>query len=358
MERSIVRRNHASGFARRTIPSPEYAPKQMFSAYFHHQRRLTMRGFLALPLTIAALAVSLAFITSPAHAQSVRTWVSGVGDDTNSCSRTAPCKTFAGAIAKTTVNGEINCLDPGGFGTVTITKSITIDCHDMIGTILNPAAYGIQIIFDSFDPSDTEKTVNLRSLSIQGAGNGDTGIAIEGAGQGSSVNIEDCLITGNLNPGTGFLGGIADSRGRGALVVNNTTVRGSALNGIIIGSLNNGSRRAVISNTRVINSNVGINVGANSEVVISHSVISNNLTAGLVVSASTGSAAVDSTEITHNGYAFQNSGTVRLSNSDVAYNSTGWTGTINTFMNNRFTANGAVGPLVPIGTTSNPTGLQ
>src|SRR5512135_2802183 len=65
---------------------------------------------------------------APAQAQATRTWISGVGDDANPCSRTAPCKTFAGAISKTAAGGEIDCLDPGGFGAVTITKAIMIDC--------------------------------------------------------------------------------------------------------------------------------------------------------------------------------------------------------------------------------------
>ena len=73
----------------------------------------------------------------PAEAQATRTWVSGVGDDANPCSRTAPCKTFAGAISKTAAGGEINCLDPGGFGAVTITKSMTIDCTGTFGSTLN-----------------------------------------------------------------------------------------------------------------------------------------------------------------------------------------------------------------------------
>ena len=81
---------------------------------------------------------------APAHAQS-RTWVSGVGDDINPCSRTAPCKTFSGAISKTAAGGEINCLDPGGFGAVTITKSITIDCSGTNGSILAAGTNGINI---------------------------------------------------------------------------------------------------------------------------------------------------------------------------------------------------------------------
>src|SRR6202048_4203206 len=75
----------------------------------------------------AAFAVVLMLGTSLAHAQATRTWVSGLGDDANPCSRTAPCKTFAGAISKTAPSGEIDALDPGGYGSVTITKAITID---------------------------------------------------------------------------------------------------------------------------------------------------------------------------------------------------------------------------------------
>src|SRR6476620_9352307 len=89
----------------------------------------------------AIMAVSLN--VGVASAQATRTWVSGVGDDASPCSRTAPCKTFAGAISKTATDGEINCLDPGGFGQVTITKSITIDCHEIFGSILYAGVNGI-----------------------------------------------------------------------------------------------------------------------------------------------------------------------------------------------------------------------
>ncbi len=67
-------------------------------------------------LTLLATSFAILLQAAPVHAQAFRTWVSGVGDDANPCSRTAPCKTFAGAISKTALNGEINCLDPAGFG--------------------------------------------------------------------------------------------------------------------------------------------------------------------------------------------------------------------------------------------------
>src|SRR6266498_3500884 len=108
------------------------------------KRRMHMSKF-RFTLNILAVAAFLLTVTSMANAQASRTWVSGVGDDANPCSRTAPCKTFAGAISKTAAGGEIDCLDPGGFGAVTITKSITIDCHEVFASILNAGTNGINI---------------------------------------------------------------------------------------------------------------------------------------------------------------------------------------------------------------------
>ena len=90
-------------------------------------------------LQVLGVAILTVVASSLANAQATRTWVSGVGDDANPCSRTAPCKTFAGAISKTAVNGEIDCIDPGGFGAVTITKSITIDGGGTFARSLAPA---------------------------------------------------------------------------------------------------------------------------------------------------------------------------------------------------------------------------
>src|SRR5687768_10757842 len=93
--------------------------------------RLSMRiiKYAALcPVAALSFVAAAALAAAPAQAQATRTWVSGVGDDVNPCSRTAPCKTFAGAISKTAAGGEINCLDPGGFGAVSIVKAMTIDC--------------------------------------------------------------------------------------------------------------------------------------------------------------------------------------------------------------------------------------
>ena len=101
-----------------------------------------MKRYVMFPILAVA---TMAIYSAPANAQATRTWVSGVGDDVNPCSRTAPCKTFAGAISKTAAGGEINCLDPGGFGAVTITKSITIDCEGTQGSILAAGVNGVNV---------------------------------------------------------------------------------------------------------------------------------------------------------------------------------------------------------------------
>src|ERR1700716_3396780 len=130
----------------------------------------------ALPLTLSATILAFCAWSGSAQAQPTRTWVSGVGDDANPCSRTAPCKTFAGAISKTATDGEIDTLDPGGFGAVTITKGITIDGGPTAGGILSASTNGINI--NAAAPA----VVVIRNLVINGAGTGLKGINIIAAG--------------------------------------------------------------------------------------------------------------------------------------------------------------------------------
>src|SRR5262249_19373051 len=134
------------------------------------RRRMHMSKF-RFTFNVLAVAIFTLTVVSMAQAQATRTWVSGVGDDVNPCSRTAPCKTYAGAISKTAVNGEISTLDPGGFGAVTITKSITIEGTkgQGYGSILHSATNGVNIAFDSFTAvGETRKTVRLVNLNING----------------------------------------------------------------------------------------------------------------------------------------------------------------------------------------------
>lgn len=135
---------------------------------------------------LGAASLSLIAATS-ANAQATRTWISGVGDDANPCSRTAPCKTIAGAISKTAAGGEINALDPGGFGAVTITKSITLDFSPQLGGVLVSGTSGVNVNGAGVD-------VTLRGLDLVGVGRAAPfGVNII---QARSVTIEDTRITG------------------------------------------------------------------------------------------------------------------------------------------------------------------
>jgi len=136
-------------------------------------------------------------VASSASAQATRTWVSGVGDDANPCSRTAPCKTFAGAISKTAAAGEINVLDPGGFGAVTITKSIRIISDHIEAGVLVSGTNGIIV---NVAPTDN---VLLDGLDIEGLGTGLNGVHIVGGG---SVTIRRTSINNFMGNGVNLVG--------------------------------------------------------------------------------------------------------------------------------------------------------
>jgi Right handed beta helix region len=320
-------------------------------------------------VTLVTTSLALLLQAGPVHAQASRTWVSGVGDDANPCSRTAPCKTFAGAISKTALNGEINCLDPGGFGAVTITKSITIDCHEVFASILNAGTNGINIPFDSFNPAlDARRTVRLRNLNINGINTGLIGIRITGGAvvTGGAVFIEDCLIDGNFS---GAARGISEERtGGGELFVSNTTVRNMGQTAIVVnpasGAVAGQIINAVFDNVRVHNANFGLAVGNNGRATINRSVFSGNTQAGIEAEGPLAAVQVhvNNSVSSNNGTGVQNGGgtvTIRLSDNEIVFNGTAFAGATQSFTTNRVQGNGALGtaPTV-IGAASGRTGQQ
>src|SRR5439155_1684338 len=149
-----------------------------------------------LSASLVAAAFCLVFQAAPAAAQATRTWVSGVGDDVNPCSRTAPCKTFAGAISKTATGGEINCLDPGGFGAVTINKSMTIACDTGEAGVL---VSGTNAIVVNTPPGSF---VLLRGLDFEGLGTGINGITFI---QGGTLHVDRSIIHNFTTNGINFV---------------------------------------------------------------------------------------------------------------------------------------------------------
>ena len=295
-----------------------------------------MRRIALLALAIGFLAPFLA--TAPANAQATRTWVSGVGDDANPCSRTAPCKTFAGAISKTAPAGEINCIDPGGFGGVTITKSITLNCSSTIGSVLVAGTNGIVIAAAATD------NVVLRNIQVQGLNSGLAGVKILTA---ATVTIENCVITEFTQQG------ISDARTAGStkLFVRNTVIHNNA--GAGIGLAATGPNNVVLDDVSSTNNLSGLTAAFGNNVVVQHSVFSNNSSNG-VQTDSGGTINVDGSAISHNGTGASATGTIRLSNSTITFNLAG--GSFTSYGNNRTLGNGSDPTITNAGAASSDMG--
>jgi hypothetical protein len=218
-------------------------------------------------LTFAAM---MGLAGSAAWGQATRTWVSGVGDDVNPCSRTAPCKTFAGAISKTAAGGEINVLDPGAFGTVTITKSLTIDGTPFLAGVLASSTTGVTINALGTD------VVILRNLDINGAPPNLPGLRGIRFIAGKALYVENCRIYGfNGNPGRGIDFAPSVASGNVAqLFVTNSDIRENLTattgGGIVLTPAVGISVKAVLDNVRIERNNVGLQANPGSAVIARH----------------------------------------------------------------------------------------
>ena len=281
-----------------------------------------------LSLRILVVVLGALAFTSVAHAQASRTWVSGVGDDANPCSRTAPCKTFAGAISKTAAGGEIDCLDPGGFGAVTITKAMTLNCEGTLGSVLVSGTNGIVV---QAGPSDIVRFIDIK---IVGLNTGINGINYLSGKQVvlDGVKIYDfptsCI---NVSNGTGL-----------HLVVNNTTMNNCGTGVNVTGSNN----RADVNNAVISGGNFGLVAQNGSVATIRNSDISFETTGVQAGPGASSIVDVDSSNISFNSTGVQGNGAstfVNLGNSFVSFslvagaNPNG--GGISTWGDNRFANN-------------------
>src|SRR5256714_3916070 len=278
--------------------------------------------------TLSAIGLMMLILAaaSSAQAQATRTWVSGVGDDVNPCSRTAPCKTFAGAISKTAAGGEIDCLDPGGFGTVTITKSITIDgtTGAGFGSILAAGTNGVNVN-DSATASPNSIIVYLHNLSINGAGTGFDGIRFT---SGKQLYVDSCTIFN-------FRGNGTNSDGL-EILLNNASVTFAVFvkDSVFQNNTGDGIRQAITAGTlnasydnlKLAGNNNGLeSTGGTAN--ISRSVVDNNPSNGITVS---GGSIVNasSNQITSNGHGVNCAApsTVRISDNNIYRYTTGLAG--------------------------------
>ncbi len=312
-----------------------------------------MRATLSvLGLLTAAL---LAAGTTTASAQASRTWVSGVGDDVNPCSRTAPCKTYAGAISKTAPAGEINCLDPGGFGAVTITKSISIVCDYTEGGVLSASTTGFLINALSTD------IITLKGQDVEGFVTGINGIRVLSAG---SVHIHKVQIRGVRGGGSGII--IDPSAAAVEVLIADSYITddgtSTANGGITVRPTATGSAKVVIDNVRVENNSVGIKIDSSAAnagtagilATVRNSVLAHNTGDGLNVNAPTVAVSVILDNIlSANNVGFGvnltgGAGTVRMANSTLTGNiGGGVTANVQSYKNNRVNGNNGGEPVLP-----------
>lgn len=225
--------------------------------------------------TLTILSVVLLGATL-ASAQATRTWVSGVGDDANPCSRTAPCKTFAGAISKTAAGGEIDALDPAGYGALTITKAITLDGGGgQVASVLVSGTNGIVVQAGAAD------VVVLRNLRFNGISSGINGIRWL---SGKGLVVENCDIFGFTTNGID----ISKSDG-GQAFVRNTNIHNNGGSGFSITATTT-NVQAEISGSHFDLNVFGVLAGAFSRVTVDNSVASGNSQTGFIASAATGTA--------------------------------------------------------------------
>jgi hypothetical protein len=241
------------------------------------------------------------FLATLAEAQATRTWVSGVGDDANPCSRTAPCKTFAGAISKTAAGGYIDVIDPGGFGAVTITKSITIDGGPFMSGVLSTfGSNGINI-------NGAGISVKLRNLDLEGASSGNHAINVISA---AAVHVENVHIVDWAGNGINFAPGA-----QALLFVSNSEIRKTG--GVVV---TNG--RAIFDHYKAeANTAAAVRANANAHVTVRNSYLASN-SEGVTTAAASAVANIENCIMTGNVFGILGTGgaTIRVSNSQILSN--------------------------------------
>jgi len=285
---------------------------------------------------LLVFSIFILIFASAAHAQATRTWVSGVGDDANPCSRTAPCKTFAGAISKTAAKGVISVLDPGGFGAVTITKAITIESVGDWGGILSALTNGVIVNAGAAD------VVTLRSLSIDGAGTGLNGVRFLAGG---GLVVDNCYIA-NTATGIDF-----EPSGASKLQVINTTINNTSSSAILVQAGASGSARVSLEKARLTNGSYGLKVNKGA-VFVKDSLVSNMAQFGAKAFGVSSAAqiTIDNTMFSDSGTGVNAQGalaSIFLSNSTITGNATGVSasngGPLTSFGNNRIVGNSVDG---------------
>jgi hypothetical protein len=286
--------------------------------------KITSSLFLA---TLLALCLHIA----SAQAGLVRTCVSmAKGSDANAssqCHCSTPCRTFAIAAANTLADGEITVLDPGDYGGLTITRSISINNDSGGEASITVSGNTTGIIVNAPNGAGY---VNLRGLTIQGVGfGGGTGLRFN---TGFSLTMENCVVRNHTGSGIVFAPNETAN-----LSISNTLVADNGGDGIDIGPSGAGTVKAALAGVKAYNNSVhgvlviGISSTGFIFATVVDSVAANNGNTGFIALSSSGQAPtnlmLDRSMAANNLVGLTANGapaTVRVGQSAITGNTTSW----------------------------------
>jgi len=298
-----------------------------------------------------------------AQAQLSRTFVSAAsGNDANNCDRGTPCRTFQGAHDKTNSDGEVIVLDPGGYGTLTITKSISVvnDGVGEAGMLVSGSGTGVGIVINAGDAS----YVNLRGITIQGIGGFERAMVINRA---YSVTITNCVIRNHVSDGILF-----QPQGSSLLSVSKTLVADNGGSGILVRpSTVSRAVKAVFNRVEAYNNSsdgifvtAEVTTGGTLNATIANSIAANNGNTGFAAFSGNGAAKVDVMVVrsvsannlrglVSTSNSMTSTATLRVGQSTVMGNATSWSvfstdGILQSYGNNRIDGNGDGNPAPPL----------
>jgi hypothetical protein len=291
----------------------------------------------------AALALAVTLPAVQAQAQAPRTFVSAAGNDSNPCSFAAPCRHFQAAVTATSAGGEVDALDPAGYGPIIISQAITIEGQGW--SYIAPPANGNAILINAVSGK-----VTIRGVSLNGVGMANAiGILFN---SGTSLNVQNSVIENFSRYGILF-----QPNGSSKISVSNTVVSDNNY-GIYIGPTGSGTTNGALDHVHTDdNTNDGITVirGGSQivSVVVSDSVSANNGGIGVIATA-VNLVTVRNSTITGNGeIGLEAAGgaTMVVSRSTISGNGgLGWGADVNselgTYADNSNEFNGNAGQIV------------
>lgn len=275
------------------------------------------RRFAVQKSSLFSLVTIAALFVLPAQAQVAQvavTYVSGLGSDSNPCTRSSPCKTLQKALTKTSPGGQINALNSANYGYLQITQAVSIiGTHGAAGVLATSAVTGVSINAGANDK------VTLQGLELDGAGSGASGIQFT---SGASLSIRDSVIRGFVN-GINF-----QPSGSSALSVGTTLVANNSTGVVVQATM---PATAIFDDVQIMNNGSGIvgsgaSATARASLTVQNCVVANNNIFGILSNGSS-DVTVSNCMIANNGVglAAQNTGALlQLSGSTVSGNSTAW----------------------------------